>query len=582
MSEAQTALVDTLAELKRSVNLSDEKTSAHYEDNIADIISFCYAKDLLDLDGANFHLHPAQEIILKSLYMGSIGNRNLALTQDEWAWLETNSMYGDTNVSIEKLRYRERMRSDPKFRFTELTLVLGRRSGKTLIASIIAAYEAYKLLTINKGDPHTYYDLPLNKQIYILNVATALQQAGELFNELKSRLAHSPFFRNRIEHDTESVIRLFTDRDLRQRQQASTNMQLQGSVVIMCGHRNYKSMLGKAAIVVIFDELSFYDEGQKVSGTDFYNHLKPSISQFDRKGDGLLVEISSPGPRGGIMHRRSEVGRELSSTTMLFRMPTWVVNPSMPETNRVLAECKAQTPEMYNMLYGAEWPEGGASSLYFVEPLIKRALDAGADHAISADVEPRNNADYYAHIDPAISGDNYALVIVRRVMYGDSGGMSPRAILSFVKTWRPVKGLGHDLIAIERDIVQICKRFHVVSLSYDQFASASTLAVLRRNGINTVQTPFNRGYKNKIYQNLRDLMSKEQCGLWLFPEPQLLAEMRNLRQKPLQHSVWIGADPRSDVPTDDTVDCLAGAAFMSCGNYYKRWPGSIVASAGFR
>ena len=343
------AMHDALAKIRSGLNLVDENSMVQkYEDGIADIMTFCYDPKLLDLPSSNFRLHRSQEIVLKALYMGSTGNRNLVLSPEDWAWLEENALQGDNQSSLDKLRWRERLRSAKiSFRFTELTLVLGRRSGKTLLASIIASYEAYKLLVINHGDPHSYYGVPLNKQIWILNVATSLDQASELFGEIKARIGHGPFFRNRVEHDTESIIRLMTDRDLKQRAEQSTNVKLQGSIVIRCGHSNPKTLRGKAAACIIFDELAFYDESKKVSGTDFYNALKPSIAQFDKKGDGLLVEISSPWSSGGIFHDRATVGLQPESTTITFRMPTWVFNPEMPETNSILADSKKNSPEMY-------------------------------------------------------------------------------------------------------------------------------------------------------------------------------------------------------------------------------------------
>jgi len=583
ISPVNNALIDALSEIKSSLNIRTEINPSITDEGVVDIITFCYDPQFLDLPGSGFRLFRSQEIVLKAIYMGTVGNKTLSISQEDWEWLDVNSQYGDNRVSIEKLRRREQTRNDPQARFTELTLVLGRRSGKTMMSSIIAAYEAYKLLVIGGGDPHTYYGVPRNKQIYILNVATSQEQAGELFNEIKSRIGHSPFFAGRIEHDTESLIRLFTDRDLKQRADESMNVRLQGSVVIKCGHRNPKSLRGKAAICVIFDELAFYDEGKKVSGIDFYNSLKPSVSQFDKKNAGMLVEISSPGPRSGIFYKRAEAGLDPASSTMLFRMPTWIFNPEMPESNKFLKEDRERSPEMYQIEYGAEWPEGGASSNYFPEVLIDRALEMGGAHGCMEEVAPRYNSEYYAHIDPAISGDNYAIVIIRKEMYRDkTGAICPRAILAKVKVWRPQKGIGHDLLQIENEIVQLCQKFHVSSLSYDRFPSVSTLAVLRRNGINTIQTTFNRGYKNKIYQNLRDLMCKEEGGLYLYPFAQLISELKNLQQKPLEHSVWIGPEKRGEVPWDDAADCLAGATFMICGNHYQRWPGVVMTYTALR
>lgn len=64
----------------------------------------------------------------------------------------------------------------------ELVLSFGRRSGKTLIASVISAYETYKMLL--KYDPHGYYGVASSNPIHIVSVATDKEQAGLLYKEV--------------------------------------------------------------------------------------------------------------------------------------------------------------------------------------------------------------------------------------------------------------------------------------------------------------------------------------------------------------------------------------------------------------
>jgi len=140
------------------------------ESGIVDIITFCESPELLNLPNNNFNLWISQRTVLKCFYMGTIGNENISLAKEEWQWLYDNKQ----DSVIDKLKKRER---GAKFRFSELTLVLGRRSSKTVLSSIIATYEAYKLLVINKGDPYKYFDIPYEHKIAIINVATSREQS---------------------------------------------------------------------------------------------------------------------------------------------------------------------------------------------------------------------------------------------------------------------------------------------------------------------------------------------------------------------------------------------------------------------
>jgi hypothetical protein len=163
---------------------------------IVDVITFCNHEDYLDLPKANLNLWISQRVILKCFYKNTIGNEDLVLNQEEWQWLYDN----ESDEELEGYTYErnikdviKKMLDMEKFHkakasgnnpnkgkkleeqkaeyFSMLHLVLGRRGSKTLMASIITAYEAYKLLVINNGDPHEYYNLPYDDEIAIINVA---------------------------------------------------------------------------------------------------------------------------------------------------------------------------------------------------------------------------------------------------------------------------------------------------------------------------------------------------------------------------------------------------------------------------
>jgi hypothetical protein len=245
-----TALRDAVARLKRQHGLmgSSELTGTD-ANGLVDIITFCESPQLLNLPGNNFDLYIGQKIVLKGFYIGSLGNENLKITDEEWQWLYERENVYETRLLIEKLKRQERTKGTPDFvRFQELTLVLGRRSSKTALTSIIAAYEAYKVLTIGNGDPHTYYNIPFDKKIAIINVATAKKQAAELWDEIKARIRNSPFFAGRIEGDVADEINLFTARDMRKREEGIGNLDIEGSVIMRCGHSNPKSLRGGAVI----------------------------------------------------------------------------------------------------------------------------------------------------------------------------------------------------------------------------------------------------------------------------------------------------------------------------------------------
>ncbi|MCK9434526.1 MAG: hypothetical protein M0R32_06840 [Candidatus Cloacimonetes bacterium] len=577
------ALRDAITKLKRSHGLSGV-TSRDTEHEIVDIITFCEDPQLLNLPANNFNLYPAQRIILKSFYMGSLGNENLKLEESEWEWLYEREDVYETHALIEKIKRQERTKGTPEFiRFQELTLVLGRRSSKTAMTSIIAAYEAYKILTIGKGDPHTYYGIPFDKKIAIINVATAKKQAAELWDEIKARIRNSPFFSGRIEGDVADEINLFTDRDLKKREEGIGNLDIEGSVIMRCGHSNPKSLRGGAVICLMFDELAFYDEGAKVSGKAFYEALQPSVAQFANKGGGVIVEISSPGPRTGHFYTLYDLSLKPESTHRIsMRMPTWRFNPEYTEDNPVLKDAKSSDEASYMVEYGADWPEGGLYGRYFPEELVLKSFELGMQNRVLPESDPRMGCEYYAHVDPSATGANFVCAIIRKQTYRDpaTGTITPRLILVDLKVWIPQPGSGLDILKINEDLLVLFRKFNPRTVSYDQYPSDASLAYFKRNRVNVIKTSYNRGFKERIYNNLKDLMTRG--DLWLFEHPLLQTELSEIRYKFTPRGRSIGADKRGDCPTDDCADALAGACFMACTNYYKGLPMATTVYTGLR
>jgi hypothetical protein len=573
-----------------SINVKVEENVAP---DIVDIMKFCEGKEYLNLPGNHLTLWISQRVILKSFYMGSIGNENLTLNQEEWEWLYKNEKdeilnnYTYTRNIKDVIRKMLRRTRDNKMPyFKELHLVLGRRSSKTLMASIITTYEAYKLLVINKGDPHGYYNLPNDDEIAIINVATSQQQAGRLFTQIQSRVRNSPFFADRISKETTTEIRFLTDSDIKKKREG-TNLSIPGSILLLCGHSNPDSLAGYSAIMILFDEIAFYDETGKVTGKYFYGRLKPSLSKFFNYDAARIVQISSPNRRMGIFYETwsmAEKDDDTGNSILSFQLPTWNMNPDIPFENQELARDRLSNPEMFNIEYGAQWAEGGTYNNYFGEDQITRCIRG----EIMPHQRPMPNYNYYIHVDPAKKSANYAAVMIAKERYTNyNGRRRNRCVLAGIWIWRPTPNLGLLFSEIDKKMIAICSIFHPLSVTYDDYHSVASVQLLRSHGINTRQIPFNKNVKAKLYQNLRDMMSYQ-------PDPELilydtggdssllLSELRNLKQKQTQRGITIIPDKSADVKSDDVADCLAGACGAACESLRMGLPEPVLVNMGFR
>ena len=536
------------------------------EKEIVDIITFCDDPRFLDLLSHKFNLYLPQRIILKCFYMGTIGNEDLRLTEEEWKWLNDHEKHeeldGETyenNIKdvIKKMIEREKSPSPKPFK--ELQLVLGRRSGKTIMASVITVYEAYKLLVLNHGDPHGYYNLPDGDEISIINVALSQEQAGVLFRFIQDRLRDSPFFSHRISDPTADEIRLLTDKDIEQRKKHNT-LQKKGSIVLKCGHSNPDSLAGRSVILLLFDEIAFYDESGKVTGTSFYERLWPSLGRFLKYGHAKTVLISSPNTRSGLFWKKFEASQN-EETSLSFQLPTWNVNQEITYDLDDMQKARRSNIEGFRVEFGAQWAYGGTMGNFFEPGMVERCIRG--DFSAHQKASPKYN--YFLHVDPAKKGNNYSAVLVAKERYADRYGKKRvKCILAGAWVWKPLPDLGLQFHLIDKEIIQICQIFRPSLVTYDDYHSVHSLQLLRSHGIPVQQLPYNRNVKMKIYQNLRDLMSYQ-------PDPELILyddggnsslliqELLGLKYKRNQRGFTLVIDKGGTVKTDDLADCLAGA-----------------------
>lgn len=541
---------------------------------IVDVITFCNHKDFLALPENGMKLWMSQKVILKCFYKGTIGNEKLVLDKEEWQWLydneEDENLEGVTyerNIKevIRKMLEMERIQNNEDNShgkanyFSMLHLVLGRRGSKTAMASIITAYEAYKLLVVNNGDPHGFYNLPNDDEIAIINVALSQTQAGRLFGQIQSRLRNSPFFKGRIAKSTTSEIRLFTDSDIRKKSEGQ-DIEVNGSVLLLCGHSNPDSLAGYSAILILFDEIAFYDESGKVTGTYFFNRLKPSLSKFYKYNAARIVMISSPNTRNGIFYDMGE--RSLEDDSILsFQLPTWCVNDDIDFDNREMTNDRNSNPEMFAIEYGAQWASGGTYGNYFEAGLIERCVRAD----LGPHSKPQPGFNYYAHVDPANGGNNYSMVLVAKKRYTNNRGEKRwKIFLAGTWIWKPVPGIGLQFHEIDRDVLTICKVFRPIMVTYDDFQSIHSLQFLKSNGVPCHKLQYNRGVKQKIYRNLKMLMEYQpEPEIYLYDDgaysSYMIGEMHNLKFKRISKGISLLPDKNADIKTDDVIDCLVGA-----------------------
>ena len=521
----------------------------HEEVEIPDIITFVEGEEWLALkqrENNPIDLFPMQKIMLKAFYRGSLGNENLELSEHELQILEDTNLNCDDKGNVLEKYYNKEL-------FRELVLVWGRRSGKDFIVSIIALYEAMKLLECEGGDPYAMYGLSAATPINILTVANSKAQANIAFSEIREKVLYSDYFRDKYSKEGISAgsIYLLTPQDKIDNKNFKEKglPQKKGSIGIIVGHSNSDSLLGMGCIVLILDEVASYKTtGGSSSGDRIYAALTPTIQTYvrkiyarDSKGeieidehgqkkilkriyDGKIISISSPRAKEGKFYELFNEAKNIP-TRLAMRVATWNVNiqhsrESLRDDNNVMSETE------FNMEFGAEFSGTGMES-FFTEEQIKPCF---IGHNLKNVSMGSPGKVYFVHLDPATSSHNYALVVLHKEYFlnVDTKKADFRIIVDHIKYWQPLKGAinPNEVMAY---VIGLKRKFHIGLITYDAFASQESILKMRKAGIPNKETKFSGSYKFKIYKELENLVNTKRIFM---PYDNLLYnEMIELQRK---------------------------------------------------
>lgn len=452
-------------------------------------------------------------------------------------------------------------------------------SGKDFLVSLIALYEVMRLLEIPGGCPFKFYHMAEGNPIFILTVATSSDQARILFMEIKEKMTSSEYFRDKIGHMEADKISLLTPQDRKKSKRIieegldNAASKIKGSVVIMSGHSNSESLLGKRIYALLLDEVaSFKTTGGATSGDRIYSALTPATADFIRRTgvidpktnkeitvtDSKIISISSP---------RSEEGKlfELYNKTpeangrLAFKLPTWKVSVNI-EQDKLRSEFKFMSENEFGMEFGAEF-SGTAGEKFIPDHYVDEAMEIGAELGLTQRNAGIPGMMYYAHLDPALSSHNYALIVLHieeRVRLTERDGQiikekTKMFIIDHMKFWQPEGNKSINVYEVDRYIADLARRFRFAKVSYDSWNSEASVRMLRRKGVPTIITQFNRAYKMRIYDHLEQLFVNHQIAL---PRKGPCAQVMEMELKCLKRifvpsGFKIEANPEAQITTDD-------------------------------
>ena len=207
----------------------------------------------------------------------------------------------------------------------EVTIIAGRRGGKTKMAAAIACYEAFR----NHG-------LPRGELGHVMLLAPTLDQSGIAFQYIRNNLRNSPILSKCITRATKDEITL------------NNNIVIGSYACTQAGVR------GRSVVAVICDEIGFWatDEDAANPADEVLAAIRPAMVTVR---NAKLIKISTPYTKSGVLWNEFQQRRELNFP--VWRLSTFELNPTVtPEMEMVESE-RRRSEENYRREYLAQFTD---------------------------------------------------------------------------------------------------------------------------------------------------------------------------------------------------------------------------------
>ncbi len=367
--------------------------------------------------------------------------------------------------------------------WSEIVLVLGRRASKSLLASIVLAWQVWRLLQL--GDPQRHFGLPPGKRIVLLAYGATRETATRDFiGDVIERICDSPCFAPYVDKVTASSVTLYTPAQLERGDKRARR----GLVEISAVATRSTTARGPAAFGLTVDEAAHLDGAGSTSTTqEILNAARPALAQFN--GYAVTILASSPWTMtGGFFESFRNAcaidpvsGKSAHPTRLAVQLPSWglyedyerahelAMWPGGPRFDPIerpviaddaaLREIQRDNPEHFAVEYESQFNSG--MGRYFTELSVGK-LFGNWNPPQPASPGARQ---YVIHCDPSTSGANFAVAIGHlEVVDGEQ-----HVVVDYLFVWRPEDFPDHRVHydVVLKGLLELVEQYRPVSLFFD-------------------------------------------------------------------------------------------------------------------
>lgn len=536
--------------------------------------------------GLNRTLFPVQKAILKAFYGIPLEKITKTISIRTWRGDTINMV---TEEEYFKLLYEEGRCNVPSFddlkERNRLILSVGRRSGKSTMASCIMSYAVDYLLSL--GNPQKYYGLTDSNVVKVTAVATDKDQAGILFKEASAHFESCQIFKPYIANATQSFVNFQSPEDIRKYGSYQEKGFGKSTIEITFKSAVAKGLRGSGNFVVVLDEIAhFSDNSGTASGQKVYEAVSFSQAAFTpRRGlekvgnpEYKMVLISSPLGRSGFFFEQfmdgfSDEGRK---NTLCIQAPTWEVNPIID--SEFLVQTYRQDPVVFMTECGAIFTDKTRGFI---------TNDKDLEAAIDPDLRPafmgNTRRVYFCGLDIALQNDPCAICIGH---FEDD-----IIVVDIVDSIQAGVGKYEGLERLQVDDVadwvkEHTRKFRIRGGVFDNHMGHPLEKALVDRGIKDIVTKHSTpAWNSEVYTNFKQMLLAGKLKFYNYPISgnalfcDYLEEIRELQETRVSEKIIKVRAPEIRGKHDDRADAVARMIWCAC-EAFKEGVGLTTGSNG--
>lgn len=462
-----------------------------HSDVATDIIDFI--DNVIDREGWGVkEVHRRQYLLFKTFYGLELDEEDIALLE---AWYELD------RTSINPEFYQ------PGVPFQSLCVEAGRRASKSWSASVIVAYEFYKLCMLKS--PQKRYNIATSTPIAIYCIATSATQTKKtIFGQARALLEYIPPLKRLI--DQKKLI--IGEEEVKYPEKL---------LHIYSGNSNSASQVGSSVILLVMDEVARFDEGGTEEGEskaiELWSNIGISGTTFG--SDAKKIAISSAWREGDAIEFLYNKAKT-SNGWLGYRLRSWDLNPvHAARDNPIIQGEYDLDPRKAALEF--EGVRFNRAHSFFNDQEVERAFTGSSvlkvnvlppadDNLVRLELKDirRFTQSSVMHLDPAFVRDAYAIAFGHReVRSGEKV-----AVIDGLLAWEPDIGQQVGITNVYQAIYQIHGSRPLTKITSDHY-NPETVQRLKMTGLNASIITFSQTKQLEIYDFARKLLHENRLIL---------------------------------------------------------------------